>query len=77
MSVLAPEGHRSWTVTCVRMPGDAGAAALVARLARRGWTIAAGYGKTKDAMFRIGHMGDHTTDELEELLAVIEEELLD
>ena len=77
VGVLAPEGYRAWTVTCVKMPGDAGASALVARLAKRGWTIAAGYGKTKDAMFRIGHMGDHSVDELEELLAVIEEELLD
>ena len=75
MSVLAPAGYRAWTVTCVRMPGDEGAAALVSRLAKRGWTIAAGYGKTKDAMFRIGHMGDHTLDQLNELLAVIEEEL--
>jgi aspartate aminotransferase-like enzyme len=75
VSVLAPEGYRAWTVTCVRMPGDAGAAALVQRVAARGFTIAAGYGATKDRMFRIGHMGDHTLDELNELLAVIEEEL--
>ena len=77
LSVLAPPGRRAWTVTCVRMPGDAGASALVARLAGRGWTIAPGYGKTRDRMFRIGHMGDHTVEELDELLAVIEEELVD
>ncbi|HEX6589912.1 MAG TPA: alanine--glyoxylate aminotransferase family protein [Longimicrobiales bacterium] len=77
LSVLAPEGRRAHTVTCVCMPGDAGAAALVARLAGQGWTIAPGYGKTKDRMFRIGHMGDHTLDELNELLAVIEEALVD
>ena len=77
VGILAPEGFRAWTVTCVTMPGDAGAAALVSRLAKRGWTIAAGYGATKDRMFRIGHMGDHTLEELNELLAVIEEELLD
>jgi aspartate aminotransferase-like enzyme len=59
------------------MPGDTGAAALVARLGERGWTIAPGYGKTKDRMFRIGHMGDHTLEELDELLTVIEEELVD
>ena len=77
VGVLAPEGYRAWTVTCVTMPNRSGASALVSRLAKRGWTIAAGYGKTKDAMFRIGHMGDHTVDELNQLLAVIEEELLD
>lgn len=73
--VFAPPGRRSWTVTCVCMPGDTGAAALVSRVAARGWTIAAGYGATKDRMFRIGHMGDHTPERLNELLAVIEEEL--
>lgn len=76
VSVLAPEGYRAWTVTCVRMPGDSGAADLVRRVGERGFTIAAGYGLEKDRMFRIGHMGDHTLDELDELLAVIEEELI-
>ena len=75
LGVLAPAGFRSHTVTCVTMPAGAGAAALVARVEKRGWTIGAGYGRTKDAMFRIGHMGDHSLDELEQLLAVIEEEL--
>ncbi|HUF13765.1 MAG TPA: alanine--glyoxylate aminotransferase family protein [Longimicrobiales bacterium] len=74
--VLAPEGARAWTVTCVCMPGDEGAAALVRRVAARGWTIAGGYGDLKDRMFRIGHMGDHTVARLEDLLGVIEEELV-
>jgi aspartate aminotransferase-like enzyme len=38
--------------------------------------IASGYGKLKDTTFRIGHMGDHTLEELDELLGVLEEILL-
>jgi aspartate aminotransferase-like enzyme len=42
-------------------------------LADRGWTIASGYGELKHDTIRIGHMGDHTVSELEELLGVLEE----
>jgi aspartate aminotransferase-like enzyme len=41
----------------------------------RGFTISAGYGKLKDSTIRIGHMGDHTADELEAVLAALEEVL--
>jgi aspartate aminotransferase-like enzyme len=41
----------------------------------RGWTLGTGYGKLKDSTFRIGHMGDHTVDELDALLAALEEVL--
>ena len=43
----------------------------------RGYTISAGYGALKDSTIRIGHMGDHTVAELEELLAVLAEVLTD
>ncbi len=42
---------------------------------RRGFTISAGYGALKDSTIRIGHMGDHTVDELDELLQVLEDVL--
>jgi aspartate aminotransferase-like enzyme len=35
--------------------------------------VATGYGKARDDMFRIGHMGDHTLAGLEGLLDVLEE----
>jgi aspartate aminotransferase-like enzyme len=41
----------------------------------RGWVVGGGYGKLKDSTFRIGHMGDHTVDELEGLLDVLGEVL--
>lgn len=75
LSVLAPEGVRSPTVTTIRLTGELTGTELAGRMKRRGYTIASGYGKLKDSTFRIGHMGDHTLDELNELLNVLEEAL--
>ena len=49
---------------------------LAAAAKARGFVIGAGYGKLKDATFRIGHMGDHTVAELEALLEALTEVLL-
>ncbi len=76
IEVFAAEGHRSPTVTCVRMPGDSGGSALVAELRSRGFVIGAGYGKLKDSTIRIGHMGDHTVEELADLFEVLTDVLL-
>lgn len=75
IDVFATEGHRSPTVTCVTMPDKTGSPALVAELADRGWVIGGGYGKLKDSTFRIGHMGDHTVEELDSLLHLLGEVL--
>jgi aspartate aminotransferase-like enzyme len=75
LSVLAPEGRRSPTVTTIRLPEGLTGPEVAGRLKRRGWTIGAGYGKLKDSTIRIGHMGDHTVEGLEALLAVLAEEL--
>ena len=75
LRVLAPEGRRSPTVTCVMLPEGMSGKALAAAVGARGYTIGTGYGPLKDRSFRIGHMGDHTLDELESLLGVLEEVL--
>jgi aspartate aminotransferase-like enzyme len=75
LSVLAPEERRSPTVTTIRLPEGLTGPEVAGRLKRRGWTIGAGYGKLKDSTIRIGHMGDHTVEGLEALLAVLAEEL--
>ncbi|HYH82772.1 MAG TPA: alanine--glyoxylate aminotransferase family protein [Longimicrobium sp.] len=75
LSLFAPEGRRSPTVTCIGVDGPVAATEVVARLKARGWTIAGGYGPLKERTIRIGHMGDHTVHELDALLAVIEEVL--
>ena len=75
MSLFAPEGCRSPTVTCIGVAGPVPATEIVARLKARGWTIGGGYGPLKESTIRIGHMGDHTVEELDALLAEIEEVL--
>lgn len=70
VAVFAAEGHRSPTVTCVSC---ADPKRVVSEMFARGWVIGGGYSRVKDSTFRIGHMGDHTVEELEELLAVLTE----
>lgn len=73
LEVLAPDGYRSPSVTCIRVPEGMSGSKISAETKARGYVIASGYGPLKDATFRIGHMGDHTLDELDELLAVLTE----
>jgi aspartate aminotransferase-like enzyme len=73
VSVLAPEGYRSPTVTCLSVPPGRKGSEINDRMKARGYTISAGYGTLKDSTIRIGHMGDHTVAELEELLGVLAE----
>jgi aspartate aminotransferase-like enzyme len=71
LKVLAPEGFRSPTVTCIRVPDGWTGARVVAGAREKGFAIATGYGKLKDTTFRIGHMGDHTVNELDALLEAL------
>lgn len=73
--ILAAEGYRSPTVTAVTLPDGVRGADVVAAVNERGYTIATGYGDLKQSCLRIGHMGDHTLDELDILLEVVREEL--
>lgn len=73
IGVLAKEGKRSPTVTCVSMPEDLSAPDVVSEVGARGWVIGGGYGKLKQSTIRIGHMGDHTVDELDDLLGQLRE----
>ncbi len=75
MSVFAPEGYRSPTVTCIRMPAGKLGSSVTAEMKRKGFVIGSGYGKLKDDMVRIGHMGDHTVDELNVVLDALREVL--
>lgn len=72
LSFLPEHDRRSWTVSCLEVPEGTGRTIQHA-LAERDWTIASGYGELKHKTIRIGHMGDHTVAELEELLGVLEE----
>jgi aspartate aminotransferase-like enzyme len=66
----APE-LSSPTVSCIAAgPVDVGA--LIDGARKAGHEIGNGYGDLKGRTFRIGHMGDHTDEGLEELLAVLD-----
>ncbi|HQR17480.1 MAG TPA: alanine--glyoxylate aminotransferase family protein [Gemmatimonadales bacterium] len=75
VSVLAPEGYRSWTVTCLTVPPGKKGSEVNAAMKAKGITISAGYGKLKDSTIRIGHMGEHTVAELDRVLAALAEVL--
>ncbi len=77
LDILAPEGYRSPTVTCVTMPPGVRAPDICSAMRARGYVIATGYGPAKDDMVRIGHMGDHTLSELDALLDVLTEVFAD
>jgi aspartate aminotransferase-like enzyme len=73
VEVLAPEGYRSPCVTTIKTPYPEGGPAIVKAMAAKGWVIGGGYGKMKPSSIRIGHMGDHSLEELNELLGVLGE----
>jgi predicted phosphoserine aminotransferase len=75
LRVLAPEGFRSPTVTTVVLPEGRSSRSVVEGMKARGWVIGGGYGKLEETTFRIGHMGDHTVDEVDALLADLEKVL--
>lgn len=74
--ILAAEGYQSPTVTAVTLPDSVSGSRVVAAVRHRGFTIATGYGALKLRCIRIGHMGDHTREELDVLLDVIQDELI-
>ncbi len=71
LRVLAPEGRRSPSVTCVVLPEGMNGVEVTRRVREKGYTLAPGYGRLKERSFRIGHMGDHTLAELEALLETL------
>lgn len=75
LELFAAEGHRSPTVTCIRLPEGLSGPEVVGRMAERGWVIGGGYGPLKASTIRIGHMGDHTVEELNDLLVTLGEVL--
>lgn len=72
---LAREDRRSWTVSCLKLPEGRVSKTIVGALKAEGWTIGSGYGALKDSTIRIGHMGDHTVAELDQLLPLIDRAL--
>ena len=59
-------------MTCVALPEEWDPADLRRTLRAQGIVLGGGYGKLKSHTFRIGHMGEHTPEGLEDLLARID-----
>jgi aspartate aminotransferase-like enzyme len=72
LMVLAPEGERSATVTCMVLPEGVSGPTVVSAMKDLGFVIGGGYGKLKERTIRIGHMGDHSVAELEDVLEGLE-----
>jgi aspartate aminotransferase-like enzyme len=72
-ALFPEEGYESVTLTTVANTRNIDISALNKALAAKDATIGNGYGKLKDKTFRIAHMGDCTLDQLQELLANIDE----
>lgn len=66
--LFADEAYASPTVTTVANAHGLVVKELNAYLRQRGMVISNGYGKLKDKCFRIGHMGDWQTADIEDLL---------
>ena len=72
LSLMAPEGYRSPCVTAIKVADGESGPKIVKGMLEKGWVIGGGYGKSKPYAFRIGHMGEHTMEELEALLSDLE-----
>lgn len=72
LDIVAPEGHRSPTVTVISLPAGMKGGEVCEATKSRGITIGSGYGDLKDTTIRIGHMGDHTVEGIKRCLHVTE-----
>ena len=75
LSMYAPAGFRSQTVTTIKNERNIALSELNTFLKQRGMRIANGYGPLKDITFRIAHMGEIQMSDLEELFTAMEEYL--
>ena len=71
--LLAEEGYRSETVTCVKNTRGLNVTALNGFLKSKGMQISDGYGKLKGETFRIAHMGEIRLSDVADLLDLINE----
>ncbi len=72
LSMYAPEGFRSKTVTAIRNERGIEISDLNRFLLGRGMRLANGYGALKNITFRIAHMGETQPAHLDELFAAME-----
>ena len=71
--MFAEKGYESNTVSTMKNSLNIDIEKMVSTLLSRGYRIVNGYGDLKNKTFRIGHMGEITLAELEEMLKVLTE----
>ncbi|HEY4190641.1 MAG TPA: aminotransferase class V-fold PLP-dependent enzyme, partial [Candidatus Limnocylindrales bacterium] len=70
--LLASDDVASKTVTAARVPAGLDWSAFNKALKRRGLIVAGGQGKLKGNIFRVGHLGSVTTDEILAAIGTLE-----
>jgi aspartate aminotransferase-like enzyme len=74
--LFAPEKYASNTLTAIKNTRGINVAEVINAIQQKHNTIFGnGYGKLKEEIFRIAHMGDINTDDLKQLLGWIDEEI--
>jgi aspartate aminotransferase-like enzyme len=71
--IFPDERYLSNTVTTITNTRGIDVSDLNKKLGQRGMTLSNGYGKMKDKTFRIAHMADLQMEDINELLAVIDD----
>ena len=74
-ALFADEAACSDTVTCVKNTRGTNLGAVLGEMRRRGYQLGNGYGKLKGEAFRIAHMGERRMDELDGMLAELDDVL--
>jgi aspartate aminotransferase-like enzyme len=76
-SLFADPRHASDTVTAAHVPDDVEWSALGRALRSRGLVVAGGQGKLSGRIFRVGHLGAVTVNEIVAALEILEETAVD
>ena len=71
---MSDECYASNTVTAVKMPEGIDGRALMGRMrTEKNVVLAGGQGKLSTSIFRIGHLGHVTEDDIDEVITALEE----
>jgi aspartate aminotransferase-like enzyme len=74
--LFADPAHASNTVTAALVPSEIDWKSFNAELRRRGLVLAGGQGKLTGLVFRVGHLGDVTVNQILAALEILEEALI-
>ena len=71
LEMFPEKGYESNTVSTINNTHDIDYAKMVKTMLTKGYRIVNGYGSLVNKTFRIGHMGEITLEELEEMLKIL------